>query len=137
MAAGSFKRALVLLAPLVLVAGCSSGANVLQMDARSKTNDRRIYDSGLQSDAEIVTGKPMYSELIMVAFVELQSHVSQTQKLYYRFTWYDQDGFQQGGRTRIRTGRGTPSFTGRVSSQRIVGVGDSSGSAALFARRSG
>lgn len=83
------------LGALVLaLAGCGGGVNIAEIDARSKQfNLVAINDGGLQSDAEIVGGKALYQEQLMQALVEVQSHENDSQKLYYKWNWQDQDGF--------------------------------------------
>lgn len=86
---------LVLGALALALVGCGGGVNVAQLDGRSKEfRIVSIGDSGLQSDAEIVTGKALYQEQLMEGYVEIQSTENDTQKLYYKWTWFDSDEFQ-------------------------------------------
>lgn len=75
------------------LAGCGGGVNVLVLDAKAKTTDLQINNSSLQSDCEIVTGKALYNEQIMQIVVDLQSHLNDSQKLYWKCAWKDSDGF--------------------------------------------
>ena len=77
--------------------GCGGGVNMMTINAKSKSNDLVINNPSLQGDAEIMSGKALYNEQLMQAFVEIQSHSNDSQKLYYRFVWYDTDGFELPG----------------------------------------
>lgn len=90
------RRLLGTLGVVLVLAGCGGGVNVYMIDAKAKTTDLTISNSSLQSDCEIVSGKALYQEQLMQAFVSLQSHTNDSQKLYYKFNWYDSDGVLMG-----------------------------------------
>jgi uncharacterized protein YcfL len=89
----SIRSFVVLLGLVAVLTGCGGGVNILNINAKTKTSDMIINNSSLQSDAEIVTGKALYNEQLMQAVVEIQSHTNDSQKLYYKFSWFDSDGF--------------------------------------------
>lgn len=79
---------------LLLVAGCGGGVNIAEVDARSKKFAIvAINDGSLQSDAEIVNGRALYQEQLLQAVIEVNSHSNGSQKLYYKFNWFDGDDF--------------------------------------------
>lgn len=90
-------RALFVLAVLVLASGCGGGAavNIAEVDARSKKFEIISTENGsLHEDAPITNGKALYQEQLMQCVFEVQSTDNRhTQKLYYKFNWFDGDEF--------------------------------------------
>ena len=89
------RTVLVALA-MAVVAGCGGGVNILELDAKAHSATKTINNSSLESDATILGGKPLYQGDIMQCFVNLQSNTNDSQKLYYKFFWFDADGAQLG-----------------------------------------
>jgi hypothetical protein len=77
---------------LALVAGCGGGVNIAQVDPKTGFHLGPINNGSLQSDAEIETGRALYQERLMQCWIEIQSHLNDSQKLYYKWNWFDADG---------------------------------------------
>ncbi len=79
---------------LLLASGCASAntANRLQITPDGQA-EITITNSSLQSDVEIVSGRALYEDDVLVVAVELLSHVDEKATLEYRFAWRDADDF--------------------------------------------
>lgn len=79
---------------LLLASGCASAntANRLQVEPNGQARIT-ITNSSLQSDIEIVSGRALYEDDVLVVAVELISHMDRKATLEYRFSWRDADDF--------------------------------------------
>ena len=89
-------RSVLVALAIAVAAGCGGGVNILELDAKAHSVSKTINNSSLESDTTIQGGKPLYLQDMMQCFINLQSNTNDSQKLYYKFFWFDADGAQLG-----------------------------------------
>ena len=89
---------IVLLAGITL-AGCATWAANRITIMPQETAQISIHNSRLQDDCEIVTGRGLYEDEIMLGAVDLRSLEGEKRTFEYRWRWYDSDGITQGSST--------------------------------------
>lgn len=79
---------------VILASGCASAntANRLQITPDGQA-EITITNGSLQDEVEIVSGRALYEDDVLVVAVELLSHVDRKSTLEYRFSWRDADDF--------------------------------------------